>query len=1075
MARKRTPPIEQFPLGLELLHTLCGHRSTIYSIVWSPDGRMLASASADKTIHLWDGQSGELHQMLKGHSGDVFNVAWSPDSRMLASGLWDKTIRLWDAQSGELLRILRHKGTVSSMAWSPDGWMFASGTGDKKIYLCNARNDELYHTFEGHSDGVTSLTWSPDGQTFASGSDDQTICLWDAHTGKLQRILKGHYGGITSLTWSSDGRILASGSWDETIRLWNAQSGKLLRTFEGYYGSINTVAWSPDGRMLASSSWDETIHIWNVEISRQVSVLEGHTDRILCVRFSSDGRLLASKSADNTVRLWRCDNWGLVAVLNEPSTSTFGGLAFHPHDAILATRGERKHIIRIWRLDYKVLTRIATPSEMRHYRNAKVVLVGDTSVGKSGLGLVLTDQPWKPTESSHGRHVWMFDSFEVTLPDGRSESREILLWDLAGQPGYRMIHQLYLNDVAVALVVFDARSETEPFAGVRHWNRALRQAQYRRGDLTAPLTKYLVAARTDRGGISVSRERIDATVSELNFDGFFETSAKEGWQISELIAAIRDGIDWDCLPIVSSTKLFQAIKRFLVDEKRIGRLLSTTDNLYQSFCQTYPELASDDNLRAKFETCIGRVECRGLIRRLSFGRLVLLQPELLDAYASAMVNAAKGEPDGLGSIPEEDALNGSFMMSAEERVADKDQEKLILTATVEELLRHELVFKEVTEEGTDLVFPSQFTRERSDALDVPGKAIIFTFEGPLLNIYATLAVRLSHSHLFKKRAMWKNAATFTAAVGGTYGIYLREIEEGRGELTLFFDKQAGKETRCLFEEYIRTHLQRRALPESIRWRRIVICPICNTPISELQAQKRLDRGKNWIICNVCDTRLSLFEREEGVEVTPTSAVATIDRLADEKRDSDASLISARGEISTQDFRTWAGSTQITLATVFTDVVESTKLGVELGDETMNEVRRNHFTKVRELIAKYEGYEIKNIGDAFFVTFRTAVQAFDFALTLSRDTGDKRIKIRAGIHVGPIIIEENDAFGSTVNYTDRVIKMAAGKDDIWVSNQAREHINQFIPARHPEFKWIMHTNCELKGFPGKHTLWSVALA
>src|SRR5208282_5021355 len=135
--------------------------------------------------------------------------------------------------------------------------------------------------------------------------------------------------------------------------------------------------------------------------------------------------------------------------------------------------------------------------------------------------------------------------------------------------------------------------------------------------------------------------------------------------------------------------------------------------------------------------------------------------ELLDAYASAMVQAAKDEPDGLGFISEEEALEGRFRLPDSERVRDRAQEKLLLIATVEELLRHEIALKEVTDRGVDLVFPSQFTRERPDAPDIPGKEVTFAFEGPLHSIYATLAVRLSHSRLFGRQDMWQNAASYT--------------------------------------------------------------------------------------------------------------------------------------------------------------------------------------------------------------------------------------------------------------------------------------------------------------------------
>ena len=501
---------------------------------------------------------------------------------------------------------------------------------------------------------------------------------------------------------------------------------------------------------------------------------------ITSLSFSADGRLLASKSWDSTVRLWNADVWETVAILNESSSLRPVGLSFHPKSAILATLGELDTVIRIWDLD--LATILSTPSAVPsvHYTNAKVVLVGDSGVGKSGLGLVLTGQPFAPTESTHGRRVWTFESEEVELEGGRKETRETLLWDLAGQPGYRLIHQLHLNEVAVALVVFDARSETDPFAGVYHWDRALRLAQRVQGNAAPPMKKFLVAARVDRGGTGVSQARINALMQELGFDGYYETSAKEGQNIPELIGAIHGAIDWEAQPKVSSTDLFQRIKDFLVAEKEDGRLLSTVDDLYHTFVKVDKTADRPENLYEQFKTCIGRVESRGLIRQLSFGKLVLLQPEILDAYASALVNAVKSEPEGLGSIAEEAVHMVKFAMPQDERLKDREQEKVLLIAMVEDLLRYEVALREQADEGPYLVFPSQSTRVNPDLPDPEGKAAIYSFEGPVLNVYATLAVRLSHSGLFKMKALWQNAVTYTARTGGTCGMFLRNIGRGAG-------------------------------------------------------------------------------------------------------------------------------------------------------------------------------------------------------------------------------------------------------------------------------------------------------
>jgi WD40 repeat protein len=843
----------------------------------------------------------------------MHGVAWSADGTLIAAAgdtgefiVWNMSDNSSPAFEGRSSNYETYDGykAIVGLDWHPKHSVLATASADGSVLLTdiNSSTSKLFCMLEPDLRGAS---WSPDGSLLAITDSNGGVGVWDVREATRLRYAKVHENVVYTPRWSSDGQTLVTCSADNEIKVLAVQDLQVIRRLRGHTDMVYDIALSPDGNLLASASADATVRVWDFAAGRKIAVLEGHHSAVGAVAFSPRFDFLASATGSlegkaDGVRLWRYRDWESIELLPCGHFDGIGGLSFHPSQPLLAVKNQDQQRVECYRFDYSVLDNAGTDPGSRRYGNAKVVLIGDTGVGKSGLGLVLSGQPYQPTDSTHGRNVWTLDANEVEVQGGARQTREVLLWDLAGQPGYRIIHQLHLNEVAVALIVFDSRSEIDPFSGVKYWARALAQARKLEGTASVPMKAYLVAARADRGGAGVSAERIRAIVDDLGLDGFFETSAKEGWRVADLTAAIRDGIDWEALPTISSSALFDSIKQFLIEEKQQGRLLCTVDDLFRGFCRAHPGEAGEGGLRVSFETCVGRVEGRGLIRRLHFGDLVLLQPELLDAYASGMVQAARAEPDGLGFIAEEDALAGRFGLPEGERIADKAQERLLLIATVEELLRHEIALKENTDRGVDLVFPSQFTRERPDAPDIPGKEVTFAFEGPLHNIYATLAVRLSHSALFKRQAMWQNVASYIAAVGGgTCGIHLREIEEGRGELLLFYDERASREIRGQFETYVADHLQLRALPGTLTRRVIRTCPGCGYVLPEDLVRRRLDRGAALVRCPDCEEAEILLTEELAAPVDV--AVAKMNRSADHRRDLSAAALRLKGKIETSDF------------------------------------------------------------------------------------------------------------------------------------------------------------------------------
>jgi len=174
----------------------------------------------------------------------------------------------------------------------------------------------------------------------------------------------------------------------------------------------------------------------------------------------------------------------------------------------------------------------------------------------------------------------------------------------------------------------------------------------------------------------------------------------------------------------------------------------------------------------------------------------------------------------------------------------------------------------------------------------------------------------------------------------------------------------------------------------------------------------------------------------------------------------------------RDFMSWAGCERATLAIIFTDIVGSTALNEELGDEGMSEVRRVHFTQSRKLITQHKGREIKTIGDSFMAAFRTVEMALDYAMALQAAPGHVRLQIRAGMHIGPIDVEEEDAFGSAVNFAARVGSAIKDAAEIWLSDDAKKNLDIYKAEHHEQLKWQRHDEVQMKGFTNTFTLWAL---
>ena len=418
-----------------------GQKGSVKSVAWSPDGKTLASASNDDSIQLWEVASGQLVRTLQTQSS-VWSVAWSPDGKILASAS-DETIRLWVAASGQPQRTLHgHEGHVTSVAWSPDGKILASASDDKTIRLWEAANGQPLRTLHGHEGYVTSVAWSPDGKILASASDDKTIRLWVAASGQPHRTLQADQGWVTSVAWSPDGKTLASAGDDKTIRLWEAASGQPLRTLHGHEGYVTSVAWSPDGKILASASDDKTIRLWEAVSGQSLRTLHGHEDYVTSVAWSPDGKTLASASNDKTIRLWEAASGHPLRTLHGHEDYVTS-VAWSPDGKTLASASNDK-TIRLWE------AASGQPLRTLHGHEGYVTNVAWSPNGKI-LASASDDKTIRLWEVASGLPLRKLqaDQGDVTSvawrPDGKTlasagDDGTIRLWEAASGQPLRTLH-----------------------------------------------------------------------------------------------------------------------------------------------------------------------------------------------------------------------------------------------------------------------------------------------------------------------------------------------------------------------------------------------------------------------------------------------------------------------------------------------------------------------------------------------------------------------------------------------------------------------------------------------------------
>jgi WD40 repeat protein len=283
-----------------------GNATTPFSaIAFSPDSHTLAAVNGDRTL-LFTVSTGASGPVLSGDAAAVTSVEFSPDGRMLVTASKDGTARLWSAATGHQMAILRAGGgAVTAVAFSPDGSTVATASADGTARLWSTSSGAPIAMLTGHTEAIQAVAFDPREPIVVTASSDGTARVWDASTGAPIAVLRGDTGPVNAIAISPDGRTLATVSDDTTARLWDLTSAVPYTVLTVGSSAVTALAFNANGRTVAASGQDGSIRLWN-STGATVATYSGEEGPLLGVEFDSNGNVAATNGT--TAEVWEPDS-----------------------------------------------------------------------------------------------------------------------------------------------------------------------------------------------------------------------------------------------------------------------------------------------------------------------------------------------------------------------------------------------------------------------------------------------------------------------------------------------------------------------------------------------------------------------------------------------------------------------------------------------------------------------------------------------------------------------------------------------------------------------------------------------
>ncbi len=780
-------------------------------------------------------------RVFEGHTKSIFSLAMPANGRFVLTASDDGMVRRWNLADGAAKGDIVCQGKpFHGLSTTTDGRLAAVGDEEGTIRIIELSTDRVLRKWKGHDMMSATVAFFDGGRELVSAGKDGYLYRWNSDTGVRIAQCQLPFEQVYGVAASVDGSRIVGTVFQKCLALWSGREGVKPVVFEENVAPRMPVSMPADGRFAFTGTGDGKVAKWDLLEGRRVAAFEGHSGGAYAVAVTPDGRFCVSGGEDKTVRLWAAETGECLAVLRGHTRSVYG-IAITP-DARRIASGSFDNNLHVWDIPEAILSRVTT-SRKRGYVNAKVVLLGDSGVGKSGLALRLWHDRWEKTESSHGMEIQ-----RLVLPgvgDNAEVTREVWLWDLAGQPDYRLTHQLFMEQTALAVLVFDPQ-KPDLFETVGYWQHALGKVAAKHA-----VPGILTAARCDRPGLRLTLDVVREWAAARSLHGPILTAAKDSKHpgAAELRALIEKLLPWDKLEFRSTLENFPALKDAILavrDAKGPVGVVVKPEELEARVRKASPHLAfTPEDLRA----VTGLLAGEGVLHALPYGGLVVLNPCWVNSYASTLVKLAGESDNKLGHVSLAAIQADKLPADGTPRLSPEDEAQL-LPALVALFLERALAWKQETDKGPMLVFPNYVRLPRPTPPPRPGRTVVYRFTGPLEEIYCTLVVRLHYSGLFSGTKLYRQAVDFATITDKLAALTLRESGE-RGELDVYFGDKLDADVQAAFQQFVHEHLMAKA--KDVERLRNYFCPKCKEEVTDQRAiDAALAKKRTKLVCNYCD-------------------------------------------------------------------------------------------------------------------------------------------------------------------------------------------------------------------------------